>query len=177
MCALLISLLLLIALYSLVVLLFGFHDLPPMMVSKNIKESKKNQVFIRECNIANIEVFDTSYQFPFKQTWEEKRWRRDLNYEKKMVIVIDSLSYQIVFELKSKNDYKLFYGSDFNERWIIRSDCNNTSGFGSMGGMLYVSVLNVCNDSTKLSFTIYRKNTYNLEDDLTLFTFDLYRDN
>jgi len=164
---LLVILLIFIVLYILVVVLFGFHDLPPMMVSKNIEESKKNQVFIRECKIANLEVYDTSYQFPFEQAWEEKRWKREQNDKKKIVIVIDSLTSQIVFELKRKND--------FDKEWAVQDNFDD-SFLGTMGGMLYVS-LSKYNDSTKLSFTIYKRDCeVNWKDATPLFKFELIRD-
>ena len=145
----------------------------PVQASESISESRKNKTFIRECFITDIEVSDTSYQFPFEQAWEEKRWHLELNDNKKEFAVIDSLSIQIVFKFKRKNDYKLFFGLD--HKCLMNSDSYHTDVL--INGMFTIWLWSQYKDSTKLSYTIYKTNSeyYRSDDHTPLFKFNLLR--
>ena len=147
-----------------------------LYVSESVQESKNNKAFIRECRIDDIIVFNESYQFPFKQSWEEEVCFMDFD-KKKSFIVVDTLgkSRNIVFKFSSKKDYNLFCEGNIDKRWIMWGDY--ISNMGIVNGMCITHLSEKYFDSIKLSFTIYKQNTYSMKENLTpLFKFNLYRD-
>ena len=124
----------------------------------------------------DIMVIDTSYQFPFEQAWEESVAYWDCDKKGKKHLIIGGYT-KIVFKLKKKNDFDLFFGGSLDKRCIMWGE-GYKLGMATSKGMIYFNLYNTYADSTKLSYTIYKKKTYNLKADLdTLFKFNVWRDN
>ena len=146
----------------------------PTMVSKSIKESKENKVFIQEYRFANIEIFDSSYQFPFELAWEEMSWHLELNEKNKEAIVIDSLSaHKITFLINEEK--KLFSQENLGYKWIMWGDLFKS--IGTTNEMINVSLSQEYYDLKVFSFIIYKQNTErDMNNNLApLFKFDIIR--
>jgi len=147
--------------------------------SPSIKVSKDRKAFIRECRFDDIIVCDSSYQFPFGQAWEEITLLINCDEKGKTIIFIDSLekTHTIVLRFKSRKDSKIFQGRGKDPGLFIKDHFKSPMTPGSFSYRSFLLPKN-CFDSTKLSFTIYKRNTYSTrEKDYTpLFKFNLYRD-
>jgi hypothetical protein len=150
-----------------------FKDYPHS--SKNIQESKKINVFVREFQIQNVKSFTNIYQFPFVQVWEERGWHTRLEESGKEIPEIYPYNCRtLIFSLIEKDS---FYTDNCGEKWIVKLDSSQWGSLpGSINdGMLFINLHSDCPDVAEIPLTIYKQSKIgdfkrNL---VSLFKFDL----
>jgi len=143
----------------------------PVGISQSIQESKKNNVFIKQLELCNIQSFKKSYSFPIDKIWLEKSWHFELNTNGEEKIVVDEKkALNIVFLL---NENSNLTKQNILNKWVIWQG-DNKNPCSSISGMPIISIT----DTSEIrinNFTIYLQETPNdfKRDIVELFTFNI----
>ncbi|MEO6455296.1 MAG: hypothetical protein ABIN97_14545 [Ginsengibacter sp.] len=120
-------------------------------ISKTIKESKENNVFLSEYKIEDVKKYNKDFVFPIKMVWAEKKWSKSLDSSENEIMKIDTASPPTLIFLLNENDS--LNENNYLSKWVL-SDADSSSG-GVMGGVINLELKeNIIPDSYKL--TIYR---------------------
>jgi hypothetical protein len=120
-------------------------------VSKTIKASKENNVFLSEYKIENVKKYYKDFIFPIEVVWAEKKWSMSLDSSGNEIIQINTASPPTLIFLLNKNDS--LNESNYLNKWIL-SD-TDTSAAGITGGVINLRLKeNIIPDNYQL--TIYR---------------------
>lgn len=103
--------------------------------SKNIKDSKKKNIYISEYNISKNQIDDDSIKFKAVEAWTENIWYYDnllgsktIEKDTQLVIRVDSLSLEELHSLRHDNNlsYTTRHGGKFTFR---RKELKDTMKF------------------------------------------------